>query len=45
MHDGGKIIVGLAIFIILLTFPIWSNLATGQSAGVPDPKLITEETE
>jgi len=45
MHDGGKIIVGLAIFVILLTFPIWSNLATGQSAQPPAPKIITEETE
>jgi hypothetical protein len=45
MHDGGKIIVGLAVFFILVTVPFWSNLISGEAAQVPDPKIITEEKE
>jgi hypothetical protein len=45
MHDGGKIIVGVAVFVILITFPFWSNLVRGEPAGVPDPKIVTEEEE
>jgi hypothetical protein len=45
MHDGGKIIAGLVVFLILVTFPIWSNLASGQAVDVPEPKIITDETE
>jgi hypothetical protein len=36
MHDGGKIIVGLVIFLALVTFPIWYNLAVGEAAAAPE---------
>jgi hypothetical protein len=36
MHDGGKIIVGLIIFIVLISFPIWYNVAGGKAGYVPD---------
>ncbi|MBW2108871.1 MAG: sulfate reduction electron transfer complex DsrMKJOP subunit DsrJ [Deltaproteobacteria bacterium] len=37
MYDGGKIITGLIIGVILLTFPIWYNL--GAAPPEPDIKL------
>jgi hypothetical protein len=37
MYDGGKIITGLIIFIILLLFPIWYQW--GKVVGAPDPQL------
>ena len=39
MRDTGKILAGLAVFIVLFTGPIWYNLARGQ-AGKP-PELVT----
>lgn len=45
MHDGGKIIVGLIIFLILVTFPIWYNVVSGKSHVPPDPKIVTEAKE
>lgn len=37
MYDGGKIITGLIIFVLLVTFPIWYNhLDAGE---VPKPEL------
>jgi len=35
MYDAGKIIAGVAIFLIMVTFPIWYVTATGQSSYVP----------
>ncbi len=37
MYDGGKIITGLIIGVILLSFPFWYNL--GKAAKFPEPKL------
>ncbi len=42
MYDAGKIIGGLIIFLILITFPIWYNASSGQTDNVPDPKIITD---
>jgi hypothetical protein len=42
MYDGGKIITGLAIFLILLTFPFWFNI--GQAA-YEQPELQLPEGE
>lgn len=39
MFNGGKIILGLVIFIGLVTFPIFYNM--GKSAEMPEPKLDT----
>jgi hypothetical protein len=35
MHDAGKIIGGLAVFLVLATSPIWYNLASSSPADVP----------
>jgi hypothetical protein len=44
MHDGGKILVGLTIFLAALTLPFWQN-ALGGPAAVPRPKIVTTEKE
>jgi hypothetical protein len=31
MGDKGKILLGLAVFVILITFPFWSRLAAGDA--------------
>jgi hypothetical protein len=36
MYDGGKIITGLIIFVVLMTFPFWFNLG---SAAYERPEL------
>ncbi|MEA3416464.1 MAG: sulfate reduction electron transfer complex DsrMKJOP subunit DsrJ [Thermodesulfobacteriota bacterium] len=37
MNDKNKIITGLIIFFVFITFPFWYNL--GKAAPVPEPKL------
>jgi hypothetical protein len=39
MYNGGKIIIGLIIFIGLFGFPIFYNM--GKTAQMPEPKLDT----
>ena len=39
MYDSGKIITGIVVFVILVTFPIWYNL--GRATPPPDPKIDT----
>ena len=35
MHDAGKVVTGLLIFLLLVTAPVWYNLATGEADYVP----------
>ena len=44
MYDSGKIIPGLAVFVLLITFPIWYNKLVGNAGAVPvkDPNLSKE---
>ena len=37
MYDRGKVLTGLAIFVIIMTFPVWYNLGNAQK--VPNPQL------
>ena len=39
MYNGGKIIAGLGIFIVMLAFPLYYNL--GKPAAMPEAKLDT----
>ena len=41
MYDGGKIIIGLIIFLVLMTFPIWFNAIAGKGNYVPDLEIKT----
>jgi hypothetical protein len=44
MYDAGKVIPALVIFLVLITFPVWYNAASGKSSYVPEPKIVTTET-
>ena len=35
MHNKGTVLLGLAAFVVLAAFPIWYNMATGQTDYVP----------
>jgi len=37
MYDSGKIIPGLIIFVLFITFPVWYN--HGDAGAVPKPEL------
>ena len=41
MYDAGKVITGIIIFLVLVTFPIWFNIASGEAAYTPDPTIAT----
>jgi hypothetical protein len=36
MHDAGKVIIGIIVFLALITFPIWYNVAGGKATYVPE---------
>ena len=40
MYDKEKIIPGIIIFLCLITFPVWYNVASGKAAYSPDPKIL-----
>jgi hypothetical protein len=45
MGDRGRIVLGLAIFVILVTFPFWGRLAAGDAAvGRPELDLPADAT-
>ena len=44
MYDAGKIILGILIFLVLVTSPFWFNKATGQADYLPDPIILTKDT-
>jgi hypothetical protein len=39
MYDAGKIIIGIVLFLVLITFPFWFTLALGNPDYRPDPEL------
>jgi hypothetical protein len=43
MRDRGLIVTGLVVFLVVITFPAWYNVAAGTPAPGPDPRL--PETE
>ena len=45
MYDGRKIIPGLILFLGLVTYPVWHNLANGKSNYVPKPKPPADKKE
>lgn len=45
MYDAGKIIAGLIVFLVLITFPIWYNQASGAAMTKAEPKIETDAKE
>jgi len=43
MRDRGIILGGLVIFLCLITFPVWYNVAAGTTSKAPDLKLPAQE--
>ncbi len=43
MYDAGKIITGLVIFLVIITIPIWYNVASGKNDEKLDPSLPKAE--
>ncbi len=43
MRDRGIIIGGLILFLGLVTFPVWYNLAAGATAKGPEPERPARE--
>ena len=43
MHDTGKVITGLVIFLALIAAPVWYNMGSGQAGYVPDLEKATGE--
>lgn len=41
MYDGTKIIPGILLFMIVISFPVWYDRLNG-SAVIPDPEVKTE---
>ncbi len=39
MSDKALIVIGVVVFLVLITFPVWWNMASGPQAAPPDPKL------
>jgi hypothetical protein len=39
MFDAGKVITGLIIFLVLVTFPLWYGALSGQADEVPEVEL------
>ena len=45
MNDRFKIMLGLVIFLILITFPIWYNVASGDTGNAPELEKPLNATE
>ena len=43
MYNSGKIIIGIIVFLVLITSPVWLNLASGKASTVPKPEIVTQE--
>lgn len=42
MFDGWKVILGLIIFLAVVTFPLWYNASTGKATDVPEVEIPVE---
>jgi hypothetical protein len=43
MYNGGKIIIGLIIFLALASSPFWFSQASGKVDYLPDPVIVTRD--
>ena len=45
MYDAKKVIIGLIVFLALITSPLWYIVIGGKTTDVPEPKIVTEEKQ
>jgi len=43
MYNGGKIIIGIIIFLALATSPFWFSRASGKADYLPEPVIVTKD--
>jgi hypothetical protein len=39
MHDTGKIVTGLVLFLVVVTVPMWIHFARGTVPEIPEPVI------
>lgn len=42
MYNKGTVLIGLAIFVFLVTFPFWFNGLTSGKTDYPEPVIVAE---
>jgi hypothetical protein len=45
MHDTGKVMAGLVVFLAIVTSPMWYRLVEGGEAGAPELRAVKDSTE
>jgi hypothetical protein len=45
MHDAGKIILGLILFLGIVTYPVWHNAMNGKAGYIPTPKAPPDKKQ
>jgi hypothetical protein len=45
MHDSGKVLAGLVIFLAVVTSPMWYHSVKGAEPGPPELELATESRQ
>jgi hypothetical protein len=45
MHDSAKIIFGLILFVVVVTYPAWHNAMNDKAGFVPAPKAPPDKKE
>ncbi len=45
MHDGGKILIGLGVFLAVVTMPMWYHVVTGTETAPPELVLPTDSKQ
>ena len=45
MYDAGKIVAGLAVFLVLVTVPVWMAALAGETPRAPELRLPAGESQ
>jgi hypothetical protein len=45
MYDSSKVITGIIIFLLLISSPIWYNMASGKASYVPRIQIDASQTQ
>ena len=45
MHNSGKILIGLAVFLVVVTIPMWYHAGTGTETAPPELVLPTDSKQ
>jgi hypothetical protein len=45
MHDAGKVLAGLVVFLAITTSPMWYHAVSGAEAGAPELRIASESRQ